>query len=169
MDRYLFALDALRKGDCRRLRGYVESGRGKFTTWLIVVVRRLCLDEHRHRYGRTQGAGAESHDRQRERRHLTDLVGNELDLLQLEAAPSRAPDVALQQAELRAALERSLAALDPSDRLILRLRFEDSLSVPEIARLLGGESPFQLYRRVTRVLATVRENLTSAGVHDSAP
>jgi RNA polymerase sigma factor (sigma-70 family) len=168
MDRYLFALDALRRDRCRRLRGYVESRRGKFTTWLIVVVRRLCLDEHRHRYGRPQGAGAESVDRQRERRNLTDLVGNELDLLALEASPTGSPDAAAQRHEITTALERALSALDPSERLILRLRFEDGLSVPEIARLLGGGSPFRLYRRLTKVLAAVRERLESAGIRDAA-
>jgi RNA polymerase sigma factor (sigma-70 family) len=169
MDRYLFALDSLRRDDCRRLRGYTERGSGKFSTWLIVVVRRLCLDEYRHRYGRPQGTSVESADRQRERRNLTDLVGNELDLLQLESSPSEAPDAALQRAELRASLDRALAALDPSDRLVLRLRFEDDLSVPRIAQLLGGESPFRMYRRLSRILAAVTDTLKSSGIHDAVP
>ena len=44
MDRYTFALEQLRQDDFRRLRAYVADGRGKFTTWLTVVVRRLALD-----------------------------------------------------------------------------------------------------------------------------
>ena len=55
MDRYAFMLDALRRDGCLRLRGYVADGRSQFSTWLIVVARRLCLDEYRHRYGRPQG------------------------------------------------------------------------------------------------------------------
>ncbi|MDF2774004.1 MAG: hypothetical protein K0S86_3501, partial [Geminicoccaceae bacterium] len=54
MDRYAFALDHLRRDDCKRLRQYAADGRGEFTTWLVLVVRRLCLDEHRRRYGRRQ-------------------------------------------------------------------------------------------------------------------
>jgi len=169
MDRYLFALEALRRDDCRRLRGYTERGSGKFSTWLIVVVRRICLDEYRHRYGRPQTSSASSADRQRERRNLADLVGSELDLLQLESSPAESPDLALQQRELRAALDRALATLDPSDRLVLRLRFEDDLSVPQIAQLLGEESPFRLYRRLGRTLATVAAALRSSGIHDAVP
>jgi len=167
MDRYLFALNALRRDDCRRLRGYVENGRGKFTTWLIVVVRRLCLDEYRHRYGRPQGDAAATADRRRERRNLTDLVGNELDLGRLEASPLEAPDAAVERAELTATLTQALDSLDASDRLILRLRLEDGVSVPEIARLLRTGSPFQLYRRIARILAAVRARLESAGIHDA--
>lgn len=169
MDRYLFALDALRRDDYRRLRAWVNNGRGKFTTWLIVVVRRLCLDEYRHRYGRPQGTTAASADRQRERRNLSDLIGSELDLIELAAPSADSPDAGAERAELHGALERAFATLDPSDRLILRLRFEDGLSVPEIARLLGAGSPFQLYRRIARTLAAVRAVLESAGIHDATP
>ena len=48
MDRYLYILEALRRDDCRRLRQYASDGRGKFTTWLMVVARRLCLDEFQY-------------------------------------------------------------------------------------------------------------------------
>ena len=89
MDRYSFVLDALRRDDFRRLKGYVARPRGKFSTWLIVVARRLCLDEHRHRHGRLQGESAESLDQRRERRNLADLVGNELELQALESPTAR--------------------------------------------------------------------------------
>jgi RNA polymerase sigma factor (sigma-70 family) len=169
MDRYAFVLDALRKEDCRRLRGYVTDGHGKFTTWLIVVARRLCLDEHRHRYGRVQGESSASRDQQLERRNLADLLGNELDLLALEAPAAESPDEALLRAERRTALERALAALEPSDRLLLRMRFEDDLSVPEIARLLGKGSPFRFYRRLDKLLGTLRSTLRGGGVDDAHP
>ena len=54
MDRYTLIVEQLRDGDFRRLRSYVADGRGKFTTWLTVVVRRICLDHHRQRYGRAR-------------------------------------------------------------------------------------------------------------------
>lgn len=169
MDRYAFVLDALRRDDFRRLRGYVADGHGKFTTWLIVVARRLCLDEHRQRYGRLQGESAASRDQQQERRNLTDLLSNELDFHALEAPPARSPDEVLQRSELRTALETALTALDPSDRLLLRMRFEDGLSVPEIARVLGKASPFRLYRRLEKLLGTLRSALLGAGVDDARP
>jgi len=169
MDRYAFVLDALRKDDFRRLRGYVADGHGKFTTWLIVVARRLCLDEYRHRYGRLQGESAESRDQQQERRNLADLVGTELALEVLEAPAAGSPEVALRRAELRKGLATALAALDPSDRLLLRMRFADDLSVPEIARILGSGSPFRLYRQIDRLLASLRLALQRAGVDDAHP
>src|SRR5688572_14416739 len=52
MDAYAFVLERLREDDCRRLRGFVADGRSSFTTWLVVVTRRLCVDHYRQRYGR---------------------------------------------------------------------------------------------------------------------
>lgn len=169
MDRYAFVLEALRRDDFRRLRGYLADGSGRFTTWLIVVVRRLCLDHHRHRYGRTQSESRASLDQRAGRRQLEDLLGEELRLAALESPADQAPDEALSGAELRRGLERALASLDSADRLILRLRFEDERSIPEIARLLGEESPFRLYRRLDRILAAVRRKLQAVGIEDSIP
>lgn len=55
MERYTFLLDELKRDDCQRLRKYLADGRGKFTTWLVVVARRLCVDHHRKKYGRRRG------------------------------------------------------------------------------------------------------------------
>lgn len=169
MDRYTFVLDALRRDDFLRLRGYVASPRGRFSTWLIVVARRLCLDEYRHRHGRLQGESQASRDQRRERRNLTDLVGNELELQALEASPDDSPEALLRRSELQAALAAALAALNPSDRLLLRLRFAEDLSVPEIARVLGKRSPFPLYYRLDKVLSTLRVALQSVGMTDPLP
>jgi RNA polymerase sigma factor (sigma-70 family) len=169
MDRYAFVLEALRRDGFRRLRGYCADATGKFSTWLIVVVRRLCLDHHRQRYGRTQSESRSALDQRAERRQLEDLVGEELALASLESPPDQIPDEAFSRVELRRGLERALAGLDVSDRLILRLRFEDDCSVPEIARLLGEDSPFRLYRRLDRILADVRRSLQAAGIEDSVP
>jgi RNA polymerase sigma factor (sigma-70 family) len=168
MDRYAFVLDALRLDQCKRLRAYAPEGRGSFDTWLAVVVRRLCLDEYRHRYGRTQSDAPEAEAERVTRRQLADLVGDELGLDLLEGDAGLVPDVELERAEQRAVLETALAQLDVSDRLILRLRFEDALSVPEIARLIGADSPFKIYRQLDKVLATVRRILEAAGIHDAS-
>ncbi|HSR14564.1 MAG TPA: hypothetical protein VLL51_02350, partial [Gemmatimonadales bacterium] len=62
MDAYAVLLERLREDDARRLRGFAAEGRGKFTTWLVVVARRICVDWLRHRGGRprpgpSDGAG----------------------------------------------------------------------------------------------------------------
>lgn len=168
MDRYAFILDALRRDEYRRLRAYSDDGRGTFATWLAVVARRLCMDEHRHRYGRAQGNGEVARAERLTRRNLTDLIGGELGLDTIESHARRAPDALLEEEEWRTALSAALAGLETLDRLILRLRFEDGLSVPEIAQLLDLGSPFGLYRRINKVLASVRRTLEAVGIRDAA-
>ena len=167
MDRYAYAVDALRRDDFKRLRAYDPDGRGSFDTWLAVVARRLCMDEHRHRYGRAQSDDADAEAERATRRQLADLVGNELGLDTIEGNTDT-PDVQLERSELRAVLDCALAQLDVTERLILRLRFEDAVSVPEIARLLGINSPFKVYRQLDKVLMTVRRHLEAAGIHDAS-
>lgn len=161
MDRYLFVLDALERNDFKRLRSYSDAGRGSFTTWLVAVCRRLCVDEHRKKYGRSPADDASPE--QKDRRQLADLLGNEGVLDTLECAAGT-PDVEVEAAEIAIALERALSRLDVSDRLLLRLRYEDGLSVPEIAQLLREQSPFRIYRRIDRTLAILRAELTLAGI-----
>jgi RNA polymerase sigma factor (sigma-70 family) len=169
MDRYAFALDQLRRDDCRRLRMYAADGRGEFTTWLVLVVRRLCLDEYRRRYGRRQSSDASIVDRHVERRRLADLLGAEPELAGLAAQDSDEPDASIRAIELTAALDAAITRLDASDRLLLRLRFEDGLSVPNIARILRCPSVGHAYRRLDHVLATLRAALRASGVEDSVP
>ncbi len=162
MDRYAYVLERLRADGARRLRGYASDGRGKFTTWLVVVVRRLCLDQQRQRYGRAQGAGC-GEERAR-RRALADLAGVPLDGAEEIAAEGVTPDASVMESETRGALAAALERLDPGDRLLLHLRFDDELSVPEIARLTGEASAFALYRRIERVLARLRQELQRMGI-----
>jgi RNA polymerase sigma factor (sigma-70 family) len=164
MDRYAFMLDALRRDRFLRLRGYTADGRSQFSTWLIVVARRLCLDHYRQRYGRPQGKGREAVERHRERRQLADLLGDELGFEELRASPALAPDAELAGRERTERLQQALARLGPEDRVILRLRFEEGLSVPEVARVLHTGSPFRLYRRIDRILAVLRGQLAAMGI-----
>ena len=165
MSAYEFILDQLQRHDYARLRRYSADGKGKLSTWLIVVVGRLCVDHHRQQYGRLQSNHRA--DRHAERRQLADLLGGDLGLEQVEADAGGAPDVMLLRSEKGALLGRALASLTPSDRLLLRLRYEDDLSVPSIARALGEASPFVVYRRLDRVLASLRHLLEGYGVRDS--
>jgi RNA polymerase sigma-70 factor (ECF subfamily) len=169
MDRYAFILEALRQQNCRRLRTFDPAGGGQLTTWLIIVSRRLCLDHYRQRYGRKRSESAASVAERSDRRQLSDLLGGALGLETLVMPSDEVPDEALLKAQLRAGLERALATLEPADRLVLRLRFEDERSVPEIARILGEASPFKLYRRLDRILASLRRVLEEMGIADSVP
>jgi RNA polymerase sigma factor (sigma-70 family) len=165
MDRYAYVLEQLRQDDFRRLRKYVSDGRGKFTTWLVVVIRRLCVDEVRSRYGRQRG---EAEEAQRQRRDLADLVGAEVDV-DLLAGAGASPDEALRAKELSERLAGAIAELEASDRLVLRLRFEDDAPVSEIARALSLPSVFHVYRSLNRIYDQLRSALGETGVRDAAP
>jgi len=73
---------------------------------------------------------------------------------QEDAAQSRATDEALS---------RALERLPPEDRVILRMRFWEDMSVADIARGLHLEQK-PLYRRVDRSLTLLRKHLEAAGI-----
>jgi RNA polymerase sigma factor (sigma-70 family) len=166
MDRYAFVLDQLRADDHRKLRAYDRPGAGDFTLWLVVVARRLCLDHYRARYGRARieaGSGSQTGDSRRARRRLVDLVGEQVDPATI-AAREEAPDDAVVRAERLRALETALAALEPRDRLLVRLRFVEEMSVREIGELMRFPTVFHVYRRLDAVLRILRDGLTRAGL-----
>jgi len=165
MDRYAFVLEQLRQNDFRRLRAYVADGRGKFTTWMVTVVRRLCLDHERARYGRARGGSPELH---RQRRDLADLIGAEVDPDMLPSNTSNPEEDLLKEA-LHADLRAAIARLEPSERLLLRLRFQDEVPASEVARICSFPSVFHVYRRLNRIYEQLREALQDAGVRDAAP
>ena len=157
-------LDELRRDDCRRLRRFSADGRSRFSTWLVVVARRLCLDHYRLRYGRARGdqtrQPTETASRTT-RRRLSDLAGTIEDLTCLADPTLPDPGDRLDAECRRLALARATRALAPSDQLLLRLRFEDDLSAKEIAALLGLPTPFHVYRRLAGVCAKLRLHLES--------
>ena len=172
MDSYAHLLDRLREDNYRRLRGYVADGRGAFSTWLVVVARRLCVDYYRQRYGRAprgQGDPAIAREERASRRRLFDLSSAGVDLLSIIDATSASPDAAMQLAQRDAALVCAMTSLDPADRLLLKLRFEDDLSAREIADVLRFPSAFHVYRRLAAVYASLRRVLQARGVEGSTP
>jgi RNA polymerase sigma factor (sigma-70 family) len=60
-------------------------------------------------------------------------------------------------------VKRHTSHLATSDQLLLRLRFEDARTIPEIAAVLRVESK-PLYRRIERLLAELRGALEAEGV-----
>jgi len=84
MDTYTFVLEQLREQRCRRLRAYAARDGARFSTWLIVVAKRLCVDFHRRRYGRPQGTTeVQPHElpsvERSVRRRLVDLTAEAID------------------------------------------------------------------------------------------
>lgn len=155
MDRYAYVVERLREQDCRRLRAFTADGRGKFTTWLTVVVRRLCLDHDRHKYGRsghTEAPCAVVSDRSSD-----GIVGSAV----LDSLPDPKPlaDQALERDEVLQRLNAAITTLSPGDRLLLVLRYQDERSAREIASILSLATPFHVYRRLSRIHNTLREAL----------
>jgi RNA polymerase sigma factor for flagellar operon FliA len=62
-----------------------------------------------------------------------------------------------------AILNRELGRLPSEDRLIMKLRYIDTMKVSTMARLLKADQK-QLYRRIERIGATLKEALLAAGV-----
>jgi len=170
MDAYAHILDQLRKDDCRRLRNYAAQSQSKFTTWLVVVTRRTCVDFHRVRYGRIRAEDSgESRDRRSLRRKLQELAASPEELASVVDETSSSPDRQILDDELTQGLQCALDSLQPSDRLILALRFEEDLSAAEIAKILMLPSPFHVYRRLNTILAGMRRILRARGIETSVP
>jgi len=172
MDAYAFVLDQLRENNSNRLRTFDARSGAQFSTWLLVVARRLCIDFRRRRYGRRQ-TSHEPHEQatvdREARRRLVDLAAEEIDIETVSDAHARSPDAALRSAELVKALSTALDALDPADRLLLVMRFDDNRSASVIATALGFPTQFHVYRRLSHVLARLRSALQKGGVDDPLP
>jgi RNA polymerase sigma factor (sigma-70 family) len=69
----------------------------------------------------------------------------------------------LAAARAAAALEKALAKLAPRDRLILRLRYQDGVTVADIARLLECDQK-GLFRYIDRLLKRLRRALKRNGI-----
>lgn len=169
MDGYAYVLGQLRHDDYRRLRAYVANGRSKFTTWLVVVARRLCLDSHRQRYGRVRDPDAERAEQQATRRRLSDLVAEQVDPATLSDPAAQNPEADLLARERRQALAVALEKLEARDLLLVRLRFEDELSAREIADVMGFPTPFHVYRRLNALTESLRRALRGSAAEEAAP
>ena len=160
MDAYVFILDRLRENDFRRLRTYAAIRRSTITTWLVVVAKRLCVDFARARYGRLdRGKESALPEHKVERRRLIDLAGEEIDIALVADPSERTPETEYDAAALLESLRRAIAALEPQDRLVLALRFEDGLTAEQIAATLEMPSAFHVYRRLNRIVAALRRRM----------
>lgn len=164
MDAYTYLLERLSEDGCRRLRAYSFDSRSKFTTWLVVVARRICIDHHRIRYGRLRNEESKGErERLGLRRRLEDL-GDAAEFA--DAIPDESGEsisVTLERVELARELKLARESLPAADRLLLSLRFDDGLSAAEIASLLHYPSQFHVYRRVNALLADLKAHLQQRG------
>jgi len=170
MDRYEYALEQLRADEFKRLRSYSPRGASRFESWLVVVVRRLCLDLTRARYGRARdGETKETSEERSMRRRLAELAGLELKEDLIASSLASNPERELRRMGLVAALDAAIEELPPRDRILIKLRFDDGLSVGKVADVLDFPSVFHVYRRLRLVLAQLRSLLHERGVHDGTP
>ena len=171
MDAYAHLLERLRRDDCRALTAFTPDGRSRFTTWLVVVVRRMCVDFYRQKYGRQRGdppthlALVEREARYR----LVNFAGVDGALAQIVDDRSAGPEGALRNGQLSEALALAVASLSPDDQLLLKLRFHDELPAQKIASILRFPSQFHVYRRLKAVCADLRARLVASGIEDSTP
>jgi len=88
-------------------------------------------------------------------------------------SPGPGSDVNVIQSEqeflaqrVRRALNRARQALDPQERLVLKMRFEDSVSIADIARALHLDQK-RLYRIIERLLARIGRCIEAEGISRS--
>lgn len=79
----------------------------------------------------------------------------------VDPRPDPERDAATQ--EQLAALQAALQALAPQSRLILQLRYEQELTLEEVARLAGLSGVAQVERQIRRALQTLRATLGARG------
>ena len=167
MDAYTHVLERLRADEFARLRTFSGGDRDNLSRWIVVVSRRMCMDLHRQRYGRTR-----EHTPERERlarKRLVDELWEKRKPTDLADPKVGDPEMDLRRGELTAALRQALEALAPDEQLLLALRFDNQLSARRIAEILDFPSPFHVYRRLNGLLARIREQLEGRGFADPDP
>lgn len=171
MDSYAYTLERFRENDFRRLRGYTADPRSKFTTWLVLVARRICIDRQRQMYGRVTDK-KDNHatdDERAARRRLVDLAAAEVDLSTIEDERLKNAEDELRTRELKQILDSAIGELETADQLLLTLRFVDGLSAKEIAPIQSWPSPVHVYRRIELLMNRLRKSLERRGVDDPVP
>jgi RNA polymerase sigma factor (sigma-70 family) len=170
MDAYAYVLDRLRADDFRKLRTFRPDSRARFSTWLVLVARRICVDRRRERYGRLRSAEAPAEDSPREvRRRLIDLTTATLDLDSVIDPSAMDAEQQLRREELHALVHEAIGELDPRDQLLLTLRFVEGLSARDIDAIQAWGSPALVYRRIEQLKMMLRRRLLRRGVDTPVP
>ena len=223
-DCFLFVCEQLKKDRLRRLSRFKADGAASFPTWLRAVVRNLCLDWRRKRFGRprifrsiaslpevdqevfrciyfrrlsenetlhtvkalhptlSREDLADSLTRIRESlspRQSWLLVSRNpyLESLSGEGGPGDGanrgreltdphedPESEAARREFLDALHEAMAELSAGERLLLRLRFEQDLSLEEISNLMQLGTPLRAQRSIQKALSKIRQDLLVKGI-----
>ena len=147
-DCFQFVSEQLVKDSFRRLRKFEPSGPARFSTWLRAVVRNLCIDWRRKEFGR---------------RRTLDPLPQFTDLNHAAEAADPQPDPEAQTIlhERRTLVNVALLRLENRDRLLLRLRFEEELTLDQIAKLLDLGNAQRVDRQIKHALALLNTELKS--------
>ena len=70
--------------------------------------------------------------------------------------PAPSPETLAQESERSASLQRGLRRLTPSDRLLIRLRYEEELTLEAVAGLTGLKDAQAAHRRIETALERLR-------------
>jgi len=95
------------------------------------------------------------------------VEGDGEDLASLPAGELASPEVQLDcfdtSCRVQGLINEVMEALEPLDRIVLRMRFEDDITVADIARTLHLDQK-RLYRRIEELLAGFRKSLEERGL-----
>jgi RNA polymerase sigma factor (sigma-70 family) len=65
------------------------------------------------------------------------------------------PELLVQSDEEKRRLEKAMARLEPQQRLLLQLRYQQDLTLREVAQLTGSTDPFKARRQIDAALAAL--------------
>ncbi len=71
------------------------------------------------------------------------------------AADEKGPEALLQSEQVRERLQKAMSRLEPKQRLFLQLRYQQDLTLEEVARLTGLKDPFQARRKIDAALSAL--------------
>ena len=77
--------------------------------------------------------------------------------------PHPDPEMRAASLERESSLRRMVARLPDQERLLIRLRFEQDLTLDQIARLTGLKDAQTVDRRLRQILDSMRESLGGSG------
>jgi len=120
------------------------NGTSSFSTWFYRVVLNLCLDRRRSRMARDRREGGETPAEE-------------------PAAASPSPAQYSEREEVARLVADAVAALRPTERVVVVLRHYHGLRFAEIAGILGLPAS-TVKSRMQRGLTSLRERLRNTGV-----
>ena len=85
------------------------------------------------------------------------------------ADPGPDPETLAEIGEQRAALTRALSRLEKEERLLLHLRYEEGLTLEQVAQLAGLGNAQRADRRIREILTRLREDMSSTENRSCCP